>query len=274
METEEQVAAAGTRPLTGHRRDFLAGHRRDFLIGSIAAVGGAVAGALAYRELVPRDKRFAREFLHHSNAILGKHYHQTSATVAALKAKYETPVFGKARVWDLIQKLSLCVDETDASLFCTSQLIHVQQVLEGIERDGIQDHDLLIAALIHDVGKVLLLTGELPENVVGLTGRISESPQAAGLDHVVFQFGHGEMVYSRFKDHVPEHLAWLLRYHGTDMADLEPFLSQKDREYRDRYLIPFHKYDGGTKSYNHLPKVQLAKYRDLIEATFPQPILF
>ena len=55
---------------------------------------------------------------------------------------------------------------------------------------------------------------------------------------------------------------------------LEPFLSEKDREYWDRYLIPFHKFDGGTKSYNHLPKVQLAKYRDLTESTFPQPILF
>jgi hypothetical protein len=250
------------------------GHRRDFLIGGFAALGGAVAGGLAYRELVPRNKRLGREFFKHSHSIIEKHYQQSTATVAALKAKYENPVFGQAHVWDLIEKLSLCVDETDASLYCTSQLVHVQQVLEGMERDGIQDHDLILAALIHDVGKVMLLSGELPENVVGITGRISEAPHGAGLDHLVFQFGHGEMIYSRFKDHVPEHLAWLLRYHGTDMADLEPFLDDKDRQYRDRYLVPFHKYDTVTKSYNHLPKIQLAKYRDVIESAFPHPILF
>ena len=260
-------------PATDHKHS--AGRdRRHFLIGGIAALGGAAAGGLAYRELVPRNRALDREFIDHGNSILKKHYRQTSATVAALKAKYETPVFGKARVWDLIGKLALCVDETDSSLFCTSQFIHVEQVLEGMERDGIQDRDLLIAALIHDVGKVLLLTDELPENVLGITARISDEPKGAGLDQVVFQFGHGEMVYSRFKDHVPEHLAWLLRYHGTDIRDLDPFLNQKDRQYRDRYLIPFHKYDSGTKSYKHLPKVKLAKYRDLIEATFPQPILF
>jgi len=266
MEISESAATRGKSVLTRHRRDFL--------IGGIAALGGAAAGALAYRDLGPPDRRFAREFAYHGNSILGKRYRQNSTIVAALKAKYETPVFGKARVWDLIGKLALCVDETDASLFCTSQFIHVQQVLEGMQRDGIEDHDLLIAALIHDVGKVLLLTGELPENVLGTTARISEAPRGAGLDQVVFQFGHGEMVYSRFKDHVPEHLAWLLRYHGTDIADLEPFLSEKDRQYRDRYLIPFHKYDTGTKSYNHLPNVQLAKYRDVIENAFPNPILF
>ncbi len=248
--------------------------RRDLLVGGVAGFGGAMAGGLLYRDLVPRDKRLSREFKSHETSIIKKHYQQNTATVAALKAKYETAVFGKARVWDLIGKLSQCVDETDSSLYCTSQFIHVQQVLEGMERDGIQDRDLILAALIHDVGKILLLTDELPENIVGATARIGEAPHGAGLDHVVFQFGHGEMVYSRFKDHVPEHLAWLLRYHGTSIEDVDPFLSATDREYRDRYLIPFRKYDGGTKSYLHVPKVNLANYRELIESTFPQPILF
>jgi len=248
--------------------------RRDFLVGGIAVIGGVATGGAAYRELGPKDRKFASEFYHRAHHIVDQHHKQDRETVAALKAKYETAVFGKARVWDLIQKLSLCIDESDVSLFCTSQFVHVQQVLEGMERDSIQDRDLLIAALVHDVGKVLLLTDELPENIVGTTGRISEAPHGAGLDEVVFQFGHGEMIYSRLKDHVPAHLAWLLRYHGTNLADVEPFLSEQDRQYRDRYLIPFRKYDGGTKSYNHVPKVALAKYRDLIEETFPQPILF
>src|ERR1017187_6633099 len=74
----------------------------------------------------PREKA-SPGFVHHGNSIIEKHYQQSTATVAALKAKYETAVFGKARVWDLIEKLALCIDETDSSLYCTSQLIHVQQ---------------------------------------------------------------------------------------------------------------------------------------------------
>ncbi len=189
-----------------------------------------------------------------------RHLLQTRDTVAALKAKYESVVFGKARVWDLIERLALCIDETDSYLFCTSQFVHMQQVIEGMERDGIQDRDLLLAALLHDTGKTLLLTDELPENIVGPTESIGAFPEGVGLNQVVSDSGHGEMVYSRFKDHVPEHLAWLLRYHGTSIRDLAPYLSEKDREYRDRYLIPFRKYDRGTQfSWSHLPKIDLAK---------------
>lgn len=252
------------------------GGRRQFLIGGAAAVAGAAAGGAGYREYRHSRHEFQSglEFIKSGAAILRKHEEQTRETVAALKAKYENAIWGKARVWDIVEKLALCIDESDATLYCTSQFIHAQQVLEGMERDGIQDHDLLLAALIHDTGKVLLLAGELPENILGRTGRIGEVPKGAGLDQVVFQFGHGEMVYSRFKDHVPEHLAWLLRYHGTSFRDVEPYMSEKDREYRERYLVPFQKYDVGTKAYNHVPKIKLAKYRDLIEQTFPQPILF
>ena len=253
-----------------------AGGRRQFIVGGVAALGGALAGGLGYREYRHSRKEFrlGADFIDGGISILRRHHQQTRDAVAALKAKYEGAVLGKVRVWDLIEKLALCIDESDASLYCTSQFIHVQQVIEGMERDGIHDRDLLLAALIHDTGKVLLLTDELPENILGGTARISEVPKGAGLDSVVFQFGHGEMAYSRFKDHVPDHLAWLLRYHGTSISDLEPYMSEKDRQYRDRYLVPFQKYDGGTKSYNHVPKIKLAKYRDLIEETFPQPILF
>lgn len=237
-------------------------------------MGGAAAGGLTARELAARAPESPAGFALRARSIFEKRYKQNSATVAALKTKYETAVFGKARVWDLIEKLAFCIDESDVSLYCASQFVHVQQVLEGMERDSVHDRDLLLAALVHDVGKVLLLTGELPENIVGATSRISEAPHGAGLDEVLFQFGHGEMIYSRLKDHVPEHLAWLLRYHGTHLPEVEPFLNDKDRLYRDRYLIPFRKYDGGTKSFNHVPKVSLAKYRDLIEETFPHPILF
>jgi len=247
--------------------------RRSFLMAGIVGGGGATAVA-GYEARKFKNHAEERAFYRRAGAIIEKHGQQNTEIVAALKRKYENPVFGKARVWDLIEKLGMCIDETDATLFCASQFVHVQQVLEGMENDSIHDHDLLIAALVHDVGKVLLLNDELPENVVGVTGRINEAPHGAGLDQLVFQFGHGEMIYSRMKDHVPEHLAWLLRYHGTYLEDVQPFLSDRDQHYWNRYLVPFRKYDNGTKSYMHLPRIDLAKYRALIEETFPQPILF
>src|SRR5262249_7987561 len=159
-----------------------------------------------------------KQFRAHAAAIHELHRRQNQATVAALKAKYENAVFGKVRVWDLIEKLALCVDPTDSALFCANQFIHVQQVIAGMEASGVQDRDLFLAALTHDLGKVTLLTDELPENVVSITGKIGDYPPGIGLDHVIFQFGHGEMIYSRLKGHVPDHVAWLLRYHGTTVA--------------------------------------------------------
>jgi hypothetical protein len=124
------------------------------------------------------------------------------------------------------------------------------------------------------VGKVTLLTDELPENIVCRIGRIGEYPEGIGLDNVMYQFGHGEMIYSRLKGHVPDHVAWLLRYHAINVEESRPFMDDRDREYTRKYLRPFQRFDGGFKSAAHLPKIKLAKYRDLIEETFPNPILF
>src|SRR5271168_2139299 len=92
----------------------LAVNRRDVLVGSLAALGGTATGVIAYRELDAPNRLHVREFVQHARSIVGKRHQQNSATVAALKAKYETAVFGKARVWDLVEKLALCTDETDA----------------------------------------------------------------------------------------------------------------------------------------------------------------
>src|SRR5262249_23931959 len=155
----------------------------------------------------------------------------TRELVAQLKAKYENAVFGRARVWDLVEKLAFCVDPTDTALLCTNQFIHVQQVLAGMEHDGIDGHDLFLVALTHDLGKVVLLTDELPERVVAPPEPIGDYRPGVGLDNVVYQFGHGEIIYSRLKDHVPAHIAWILRYHATPLSSLDPYMSSQDRIY-------------------------------------------
>jgi hypothetical protein len=274
--------------------------RRRLLTG---AVGGAAAagGALAYQFRASIDSLRAtfssrnsepgsdqaesapepgfkelneRAFHDEARQIHERHRRQTADTVAALKRKYEQPVLGRMHVWDLIQKLGQCIDVTDHSLCGASQLLHVQQALAAMELHGVDDPDLLLVALIHDLGKVFLLTGEVPENVLCSSRRIGEGTSGAGLDHVVYQFGHGELIYSRVKDLVPEHVAWTVRYHNVDLNDADDFMNDRDREIAGKYLEAFRTFDRNFKSMHWIPKFDASRYRDLVHQYFPQPILF
>ncbi len=216
-----------------------------------------------------------RDFQVQAAAITERQRSQTRETVAALKSKYEGQVLGRFRMWDLIQKLALCVDPTDTTLQCTSQYMHVCQIVAAMERDQVLDETMLLAALAHDVGKVVLLTGETPDHVVCFTEPVEEREPGCGLDHVMFQFGHDEIAYSRLKDHIPEHVAWMLRYHSMIFRSAEPYMNAKDREYEEHYLATFRSYDQGTKSTAYLPaNATLERHRDFVEKWFPDPILF
>ena len=266
-------------------------NRRNLLtLGIASGATGAAGLGLGYRyhgalrhiqdELLGREKKPPAKtprakFQEQSRAIKERHRRQTKQDVQTLKTKYEGAVLGKFRVWDLIEKLALCVDPTDELLRCTSQYMHVCQVIAGMERDGELDDAMLLTALLHDLGKVAMLAGEAPENVVCFIEPVEALEPASGLDKVVFQFGHDEIAYSRLKDHVPEHIAWLIRYHSMIVGKAEEYMSPKDREYYRKYFTKFSQYDHGTKSTAFLPRhVTLQRYRDFVETHFPQPILF
>lgn len=214
------------------------------------------------------------DFWSRAQPIERRHRAQTEATVAALRAKYEQPIIGDVRVWDQLQRLALCIDPTDSQLYTTSQLVHVLQVIEGMAHDGIVDEDLLLAALVHDIGKVLLLTDEDPANVVCTNTVIAAPGPGCGLDAATFQWNHDEFGWTRLREHVPDHVAWLVRYHSIDLEQAAPYFDELDRERVDRYLTMFARYDHHTKSAHLRPSISLDSYRDLIEATFPDPIPF
>ncbi|MBV8281968.1 MAG: hypothetical protein JO347_07890, partial [Candidatus Eremiobacteraeota bacterium] len=130
------------------------------------------------------------------------------------------------------------------------------------------------AALVHDIGKLLLLEREEPENVTCMNAPIGEYSRGAGLDNCVLQWNHDEFAYSRLNGNVPDHIAWLIRYHSIDVDRCEPLMDERDREYATRYLRPFQKYDQGSKSAFRLPTKTLTDYRELIETLFPKPILY
>jgi len=257
--------------------------RRRFLASGVASAGALVTGVALgasnsgriqrLEEQVLGLRRPDSEFKTTAREIGGRHNAQTREVVARLKRKYESAVFGRVRVWDMVEKLALCVDPTDTSLCCTSQFVHVQQLVAAMERDGVQDRDLYIAAFTHDLGKVMLLANEAPEHVVCESAPFGGDRDGIGLDNVVFQFCHPEIIFTRLKDHVPDHVAWLVRYHATSTQRVEPYMNDRDRGYAERYLKPFQHYDRQFKSTTFLPRIDLAKYRALIEETFPHPIL-
>lgn len=246
-------------------RTLAAAHHDTRMLADRASVGART---------VPADVATEAAWRAEAEVILARHDAQTVADVRALQDRYRGPVFGEVRVYDLIERLAQCVDPTDCRLFGASQLTHVLQVLEAMEADGVLTEQLAIAALVHDLGKLLLLTDEDPANVVCMNQPIGEFEEGVGLDQVVFQWNHDELAYTRLAPHLDDDLAWLVRYHSIDPVAHRPLMDDEDRRRADALLEVFSHYDHGSKQALHRPSVRLADHRDLVEATFPDPIVF
>jgi hypothetical protein len=213
-------------------------------------------------------------FAQRAEAIEARHDAQTAETVAALRRKYAAPVFGRVSPWSLIEKLAQCVDPTDTRLYGASQHLHLLQIIDAMEAEGTATEEMILVTLVHDLGKVLLLAGEPPENVVCMNKPVTVCEPGGGLQHCVFQWNHDEFAYSRLKEYLPDGLAWLVRYHSILPDTCEQYMDARDREYCDRYLRPFERYDQETKSPLNLPQRRLDDYRQVIERAFPASLLF
>jgi len=258
--------------------------RRTVLTGLVAgAAGGAAGMAIGYQHHdnleVLKDEisgagsgRF--DFHMRSRAIRRAHNQQTPEKISSLKRKYKKQSGSREQVWTLIEKMSQCIDLTDPTLYCTSQLVHIQQILAEMDAKGVDDPDMHLIALLHDLGKVSYLNGEQPENVFGKAARIGEYEHGIGLDKVLFQFSHAEIIYLRVKDLVPDHVAWSLRYHNIKFKDAAPYMNDRDRRHARNYLSPFRRFDNPTKSAFRVPEIDMSPYRQLIEKTFMNPIYF
>jgi len=215
-----------------------------------------------------------RRFWADAMPYVERHQAQTLSTVAELQDRYRTPVFGEVAVWSLVDMLAHVIDRFDPGLMNTSQAVHTVQMLEAMHADGVDDESLILAAILHDVGKVLDLVGEDPANVFGRNQPIGDYEAGSGFDRCVFQWNHDEFAYSRFVGLVPDHVAWLLRYHSVVPDTCRTLMDERDREYFARYWQDFYRWDMGSKSIHGVPRTRLRDYRGLVEAAFPEPIPF
>jgi hypothetical protein len=143
-----------------------------------------------------------------------------------------------------------------------------------MEADGVASEELILASLVHDIGKVALLKGELPENLFYMNAMLAAGAPGDGLDVCTFQWSCDDLGWSRLKDYLPPPVAWLVRYHGIDAQKCAPYMNARDLDFAKRYLATFQLYDLFSKSPFCQPRRRLEDFRPLIEKHLPPTIVF
>ncbi len=224
--------------------------------------------------IVEQNRRFHDAYTRDAEMIRARHGAQTLAEASALRAKYAQPVFGEIPVWSLVEKLARVIDPCDDRLYCTSQEVHVLQIIDAMETDGMASEEFVLAAMLHDIGKVVLLEGEPAENVVYMNEVLLAGAPGAGLAACTLQWSCDDLTWSRLRHHLPPHVAWLIRYHGVQHDRCAAFMSAQDRDWAARYLEPFQSYDLCSKSPFRRPRRRLEDYRWVLDKYLPRTILF
>jgi hypothetical protein len=209
-----------------------------------------------------------------SNKIYQRHYAQKIEDISALRSIYQSKViFGKIKVSELFLKLKDCYDITDMILYDINQYDHALQTYAMMLKEGVDDKELLIAALVHDVGKVAL--DEKPENLFCANMSVNELPkESPKIKDLDFHFGHDEIAYIKLKDHCSEKISFIMRYHSSRFTpEQEEILSESDPE-NFKLLQTFLNYDLGSKDREYKPDLDEEKLVKMIDDYFPEEIVF
>ncbi|XP_071723750.1 inositol oxygenase 2-like isoform X2 [Rutidosis leptorrhynchoides] len=239
-----------------------------------------------------------------------QHINQTYDFVKKMREEYGKLNRVEMSIWECCELLNEVVDESDPDLD-EPQIQHLLQSAEAIRKDYPDEDWLHLTALIHDLGKVLLLPsfGELPQwAVVGDTfplGCAFDEPnvhhkyfkenldfnnpayntkngiyeEGCGLDNVVISWGHDDYMYLVAKENgttLPSAGLFVIRYHSfyplhTGGA-YKHLMNEEDKE-NLKWLHIFNKYDLYSKS-KTLVDVEKVKpyYISLINKYFPSKL--
>ena len=209
----------------------------------------------------------------HEAEIISRHAAQSLADHARLTSNHVAPVFGQVSPWELVEMLGQCVDPTDRMLGAASQLTHLLQVLDAMDADGVDDDELRLLAVVHDFGKLLLLTDEDPANVVCMNA-VLEVGDPTDPSTVVTQWNHDELAHMRLAPLLSDESAVLLRLHSVMPAVLARALDGRACEAFLRRHQQFFTHDQGSKSPVLRSTTRLAEVRSLVERRLPSVIVF
>ncbi|KAK6125151.1 hypothetical protein DH2020_041117 [Rehmannia glutinosa] len=208
------------------------------------------------------------------------HINQTYEFVKKMREEYGKLDKVEMSIWECCELLNNVVDESDPDLD-EPQIEHLLQTAEAIRKDYPNEDWLHLTALIHDLGKVLLLPsfGELPQwAVVGDTYPVGcafdesivhhkyfkENPdynnpayntkfgvyeKGCGLDNVFMSWGHDDYMY---------------------LSGAYKHLMNEEDEENLKWLKIFNKYDLYSKSKVRIDVEKVKPYYlSLIEKYFP-----
>ena len=231
------------------------------------------------------------------------HAHQTRDFAVGKKREYGTLDRRRMSIWEALEYLNTLVDESDPDTDL-SQIQHCVQTSEAIRRDG-HPRWMVLAGLIHDLGKILCLYGEPQWAVVGDTfpvgcawskkivfpeffaanpdsavpqyqTRLGVYEEGCGLDRVDLSWGHDEYLYHVVKDYLPDEALYMIRYHSFYPGHREGayfyLMNGKDRDMFE-WVNKFNPYDLYSKSAEK-PNVEQLRpyYNELIAEYFPEKL--
>ncbi|CAH9132254.1 unnamed protein product [Cuscuta epithymum] len=238
------------------------------------------------------------------------HISQTYDFVKKMREEYSKLNRVEMSIWECCELLNDVVDDSDPDLD-EPQIQHLLQTAEAIRKDYPNEDWLHLTALIHDLGKVLLLPsfGGLPQwAVVGDTFPVgcafddsnvhykyfAENPdysnpayntkygvysEGCGLNNVMMSWGHDDYMYMVAKENgtsLPSPGLFIIRYHSFYALHkggaYKHLMNEEDHE-NLKWLLIFNKYDLYSKSKEmvDVPKVK-PYYLSLINKYFPEKL--
>ncbi len=233
------------------------------------------------------------------------HTYQTYEFVQQKKQEFLKFDKKQMPVWDAFEFLNQLVDDSDPDTDL-DQFQHLLQTAEAIRADGHPDW-MVLAGLLHDMGKVLCLFGEPQWAVVGDTFPVGcafseavvyseffkDNPDISderyntrygvyspncGLNNVHLSWGHDEYIYNMAKDYLPEPALYMLRYHSFYAQHRENaydhLMDEHDRE-MFKWVKLFNPYDLYSKNPTPPDWNQLRPYyEDLVAKYLPAELKF
>ncbi|CAN1826087.1 Inositol oxygenase 4 [Linum perenne] len=234
-----------------------------------------------------------------------QHCNQTFDYVKKMREEYGKLDKGKMSIWECCELLNSVVDESDPDLD-EPQIQHLLQSAEAIRKDYPNEDWLHLTALIHDLGKILLLPqfGSLPQwAVVGDTYPVgcafdpsnihhkyfeenpdSKNPaystkngvykEGCGLDSVFMSWGHDDYMYLVAKENkstLPSAALFIVRYHSFyplhKHGAYKQLMNKQDQD-DIKWLHIFNKYDLYSKSKVHVDVEAVKPYYQSLIAKF------